>query len=245
MERYRHAEVITLYWPHVLQDNVRLTGPAVRHARVRRVTRGDAIRLLDGNGAVATGRITSLTADELSVDVEGVHRMPRPRALEVIVPVADRDRMLIAAEKCVELQVTAWRPAYFERSRSVSSRGEGERFRGKVLARMQSAMEQSGNPWLPAIHGEVEFIELLDQLPAADGCVLLHGEGEVLDARRWTGTHVVAVGPEGGLEPVELSAARSRGWAVAKLGASTLRFETAIIAAAAVIRAARLWTGSE
>ncbi len=245
MERDGRGGVITLYWPHVSVGTVQLTGPAVRHARVRRVVAADTIRLLDGAGGVATGVIASLSRDELTVEIERVDRLPPPRGLEVVVPVADRERMLMAAEKCVELQVSAWRPAYFARSRSVSPRGEGSRFREKVVARMQTALEQSGNPWLPAIHEEVEFISLLDALSPGDGKVLLHREGEVLVTNRWQRTNVLAVGPEGGLEPDELSAARDRGWTVASLAASTLRFETAIIAGGAVVRAAQLSTRSE
>ena len=47
----------------------------------------------------------------------------------------------------------------------------------------------------------------------------------------------IAVGPEGGLEQHEVAAAESSGWRVASLGPTTLRFETAVIAGAAVVRA--------
>jgi hypothetical protein len=45
-----------------------------------------------------------------------------------------------------------------------------------------------------------------------------------------------ALGPEGGIEPEELDSLGSLGWRKARLASTTLRFETAGIAAVAVIR---------
>ena len=133
--------------------DVELDESAAAHARARRVGPGEPARLLDGKGGVAQGIISTLGKRSLTVQVQEVARTPRPLQLEVIVPVADRDRMLVAAEKCAELQVTAWRPALFSRSRSVTPRGEGPKFREKVEARMRSALEQSGGAWMPDVFG--------------------------------------------------------------------------------------------
>jgi len=43
-------------------------------------------------------------------------------------------------------------------------------------------------------------------------------------------------GPEGGIEPDEMRALRDRGWQPARVGLTTLRFETAGLAAIAVCR---------
>jgi 16S rRNA (uracil1498-N3)-methyltransferase len=45
------------------------------------------------------------------------------------------------------------------------------------------------------------------------------------------------VGPEGGTEDDELAFLETGGWVRARLGAATLRFETAAVAAIGVIRA--------
>jgi 16S rRNA (uracil1498-N3)-methyltransferase len=47
-------------------------------------------------------------------------------------------------------------------------------------------------------------------------------------------------GPEGGLEPDERHALLAAGWQPARLAGTTLRFETAGLAAAAVVRAAQM-----
>jgi 16S rRNA (uracil1498-N3)-methyltransferase len=46
----------------------------------------------------------------------------------------------------------------------------------------------------------------------------------------------IALGPEGGLEAEELARFRDAGWRAASLGANVLRFETAGIAALALVR---------
>jgi 16S rRNA (uracil1498-N3)-methyltransferase len=48
------------------------------------------------------------------------------------------------------------------------------------------------------------------------------------------------LGPEGGIEADELAFLEANGWRPARLASTTLRFETAGIAAIAVIRAAQL-----
>jgi 16S rRNA (uracil1498-N3)-methyltransferase len=51
---------------------------------------------------------------------------------------------------------------------------------------------------------------------------------------------VLVFGPEGGLEPGERERLAAAEWMPASLGRTTLRFETAGLAAAAVVRAAQL-----
>jgi 16S rRNA (uracil1498-N3)-methyltransferase len=51
---------------------------------------------------------------------------------------------------------------------------------------------------------------------------------------------VVLLGPEGGIEADELAFLEAKGWRPARLASTTLRFETAGLAAIAVIRAAQL-----
>ena len=108
---------------------------------------------------------------------------------------------------------------------------------------MQSALEQSDGAWLPTMLSEDELAAVLAGVDAHER-VLLDASGEALPAARWASVEALAVGPEGGLEEDEIAGAREQGWRVATLGASTLRFETAIIAGAAVIRAAQLQSRS-
>jgi 16S rRNA (uracil1498-N3)-methyltransferase len=241
VERQHRSPVVNLFCDEAIAEGeMRLRDGAAHHARVRRVHTGQPLRLLDGKGRIAAGTLVTLAKDDITVSVEHVMDVPRPVLLEVIVPIADRDRMLWAAEKCVELQITAWRPAYFARSRSVSPRGEGARFREKVRARMRSALEQSGGAWLPELHDDCEFLAAMHAVDPAWRRLLMEAGGGPLSELTSNVATVMAVGPEGGIDDTELTLAHDNGWLSASLGAVTLRFETAIIAGAAVIRATQL-----
>ena len=240
MEREHHTMITLFHEGELRAGPAALSDDAAHHARVRRVVMGDRVRLVNGTGSIADGRVASLSNREIAVEVEHLTAVPRPSGLAVIVPVADRDRMLLAAEKCAELQVTEWQPVFFARSRSVSPRGEGRRFRDKVIARMRAALEQSGGAWLPEVNEEIESADAWSTVMPAGHRLLLHAEGQPVLTSVTSGPMAIAVGPEGGFERAEIDAAERLGWVATSLGAGTLRFETAVIAGAAVIRATQL-----
>ena len=73
---------------------------AAHHARVRRLEAGAPVYVADGKGAQATGSIVRLGKKDLAIKLDDVRRSPRPPEVHVLVPIADRDRMLWCAEKC-------------------------------------------------------------------------------------------------------------------------------------------------
>lgn len=242
MERRDSQSVATFFWGDAVATGaeVTLADDALRHAIVRRLAPGDAVRVVSGRGAVATGHVVSGSRTRVVVGIDRISELPRPTALDVLVPIADRDHMLWAAEKCVEHQATSWRPVWYARSRSVASRGEGAKFADKVMARMRSALEQCGGAWMPDVHPEAEMAAAMDAIASTHERVMLAGDGAPMAALALTGAVAIAVGPEGGFEPEEVERAQATGWRLASLGTSVLRFETAMISAAAVIRAAQL-----
>ena len=135
---------------------VELDEAAAHHAHVKRLAAGDVVRLTSGNGRRALGTLAEVGKRRLSVEINiaAVESVAPPVPVALLAPVGDRDRMLMLAEKCVELGLSAWRPVVYHRSRSVSPRGEGEAFREKLRLRMVAALEQSGGAWLPDISPE-------------------------------------------------------------------------------------------
>ena len=237
VEREHRASVGTFYAPGSWGASVALSPEAVHHTRVRRLVAGDGVRLTSGDGRRAVGTIAALGKAEclVAVDASTLETLEPPPQIELIVPIGDRDRMLLLAEKAVELGVSSWRPVMFARSRSVSPRGEGDGFHAKVKARQVSALEQSGSAWLPSIHPEQRFSDLL----AAEGMrILLDADGErIADALPSLALPIsIAAGPEGGLEEAERDALIRAGWRPVSLGGNVLRFETAVIAALAIVR---------
>lgn len=233
--------MITVFVERELVRGTELDLPddAAQHVRVRRATAGEPIRLVDGRGTVAAGLLTAIGKRSVTTAVETVERHEPPSELVALVPVADRDRMLWAAEKCVELQVTRWQPVIYERSRSVSPRGEGPKFAARVRARMESALEQSGGAWLPQVNAEIPAADVWSTVDTATR-LIFQRDGARSIGTTTPGAVAFAIGPEGGFEQTEIEDALRQGWQSVSLGPTTLRFETAIIAAAAVVRATQL-----
>jgi 16S rRNA (uracil1498-N3)-methyltransferase len=222
--------------PFVAGDTLAVNDAATHHLRVRRAAIGDDIALYDGSGVVAEGRLTSLTTHRAQVAITTVRHAARPPAVHLLAPVADRDRMLWLAEKATELGLTSWRAIRWQRSRGVSPRGEGAAFAAKVRARMCAAVEQSGNPWLPAILPDAEPAAAATEGSGTGSRYLLTAAAPVmLPPMRAPVT--IALGPEGGIEDDEAALFERSGFVAASLGAHTLRFETAGVAALALVRA--------
>ena len=210
-----------------------------QHITVLRLGLGERVGLRDGAGRIATGTIVRLGRRNALVEVEQVGEVGAPPPVHLLVPVADRDRMLWLAEKAAELNVASWRPVLWQRSRSVSPRGDGPTFRSKVRTRMISALLQSRSAWLPEIFPEATPDRALAACPAlhAGTRIVLDASGGQVASLRLAAPLVVAVGPEGGFEEVELALLAESGFTSVAVGSAVLRFETAAIAGLAVARA--------
>jgi 16S rRNA (uracil1498-N3)-methyltransferase len=213
-----------------------LSEAAAHHARVKRLESGDRVRLTTGAGQLGQGTISSLSKRGVDIAVESVEDIPAPPAIHLRVPIGDKERMLWLAEKATELGITSWQAIRFRRSMSVTPRGEGAAFAEKIQARMISALEQSSGAWLPRILPDAPPTAI--DAPSGARRILLDASGGASAAS--ASEHVIVFGPEGGLEPAEREALLTDGWSPAKLAANTLRFETAGVAAVAVLRAGQL-----
>lgn len=242
------APVGTFYAPGAWGPVVELDDAAAHHASVKRLAVGDAVRLTSGDGRRVHATITELAKRRLTLSTIGetteeIASLPR---VELWAPVGDRERMLWLAEKATELGVSAWRPVIYRRSRSVSPRGEGDAFREKVRARMVSALEQSGGAWLPELLPDATLEQALADVPWETGLLLDPAGNPISDMLSRVTSHdsrltgrarlTLALGPEGGLDPDERDEILAIGWRRASLGANVLRFETAAVAALAIVR---------
>ncbi|HUF25763.1 MAG TPA: RsmE family RNA methyltransferase [Gemmatimonadaceae bacterium] len=246
MDGHDRAAVASFFTPEPIGDGatVVLGKEAAHHARVRRVAIGERVRLLDGNGGIGTGTLVRVTKSQLTVEISGREWADPPPPVHLLVPIADRDRMLMLAEKCAELGLTTWRPVLWRRSRSVMPRGEGSAFQGRVRARMIGALEQSGGGWLPVIYPDSRPEHAIAAVPPGPpgppGVRLLLApppRGVPLGSTELTSPATIALGPEGGFEDDELAMLTAAGFAATALGGNVLRFETAGIAAVAIVRA--------
>jgi len=215
---------------------VTLSGEAAHHIRVARVKVGERVELRDGAGKAAVGTLVKVTRNSALVDISETSEIAPPAAIHLLAPVADRDRMLWLAEKAVELGVTSWRPVVWRRSKSVSPRGEGPMFQAKVRSRMTSALIQSGGGWLPDMFPESTIERAVAAAPLGTR-ILLTKDGEPIAQVQLRAPVTIALGPEGGMEPAERDLFIGAAFLPVKLVGSTLRFETAGVAAVAIAAA--------
>jgi 16S rRNA (uracil1498-N3)-methyltransferase len=218
-----------------------ITGAEAKHAAtVNRTRPGQTVMIGNGRGLVATGEVIDATSAELTIDVETVLRVERPRpSITLVQALAKGDRDELAIQASTELGVDRVVP--WAASRSVS-RWEGakvEKGRDRWSAIVREAAKQSIRAWVPEV-GELASTRMVADLAAHSRVLVLEPDASapltsvVPDAR----PIVLVVGPEGGIAPDELSALTAAGAELVRLGETVLRTSTAGPAALAVLSGA-------
>jgi len=206
------------------------------HLRVRRVHDGEVVSIRDGAGLVGTGRLVRV-GKAWEVEVETLERRLAPPDLTLAVGAGDRERFTWVVEKAVELGVTTLVPLETERTVGVSTRVRPVHL-AKLRRQALEAVKQSGNPWTCALEAPVGIDEFLKREVAGQAW-LADPAGRPPPEQLSGGGCTIVVGPEGGLSERERVTAIETGYAPISLGTNLLRFETAAVAAAAVVEAAR------
>ena len=216
---------------------VQLSRDEAHHAlNVLRLAAGQEVELFDGRGGAAAGRIGSAGRGEVCVAIE--QAMPRRSRQGAVVhlgfAVPKGRRLDWLLEKATELGAASLQPVLFERSvagQGQLSEGKRRRWAGHCVA----AAKQCGLDWLPQLHEPATLAELLDRWRAELKIVGEAGEGSSSIAGALAGRHKdqavgLLIGPEGGLTESEDAAVREGGFVSVRLGATTLRIETAAVA---------------
>jgi 16S rRNA (uracil1498-N3)-methyltransferase len=207
------------------------------HLRVRRAEDGESVEVRDGEGLIGVGRLVQV-GKSWDVDVTTAARAARTAELTLAVGAGDRDRFAWVVEKATELGVTSVIPLESERTAGVATRVRTqhlERLRRHAL----EAVKQSGAAWATRVEQPVSVAELSGRPLVGQGWVA-DANGEAVPAVVEATPLTVVIGPEGGLTDDEVGRLRVAGYTAVSLGAHTLRFETAAIAAAAAAVAGRL-----
>jgi 16S rRNA (uracil1498-N3)-methyltransferase len=213
--------------------------------RVLRLTDGDAVEVLDGEGGVFEVRLEG-QGRKLTGRVTGSRRERRRVPLiSAALAVGRKERFKAAVEKLAELGCyRIWPLAADHIQFRNSLAGQAE----KLQAVAVSALKQSRQPFLTRIEQPVALAELLagadtDNLrpvvchPAEDGMVAEPGWGAMAESGA---EYVLVIGPEGGFSSSELELIARRSDVRLQLGPYWLRSETAAVAGFAVL-ADRLW----
>ena len=206
------------------------------HLRVRRAVEGNQVRALDGAGTIAEGVLVRVGKD-FAIRIEHVATVPQPPRFALVVGAGDKERFGWLAEKAAELGVTDLLPLKAERTRSVAA-GIREGHVHALQRRARQAIKQSGAGWAPQVGAPVD-VRFAASQGVPDYRWLADATGESPPELPPNVPLVVVVGPEGGLIPAEREVFLAAGFRRVRFAPDLLRFETAALAAAAVVASQR------
>jgi 16S rRNA (uracil1498-N3)-methyltransferase len=215
--------------------------------KVRRVRAGESVEILDGRGHKWTATLAS-AGRRARVEIVAIVREPEPPTRIVLLGLAEPAATLDALTGASELGATQLVLIRCERSQGHAPSS------ARIERVLRAAMRQCGRPSPPEVLGgppgdawaladalahRVEFSGVFgDPRPAAEADP--HSEPHP-DAA--AGVRLL-VGPEGGLCPAEIEAARVAGFRGVYLGPWILRTPTAVVALLARLGARGLASGS-
>lgn len=215
--------------PIVAGSRVPLAGDEFHHAaRVARVRIGERIEVLDGRGSAAVATVVEASRDRVEVEIgSAIPSREAPVGITLASALIAPDKYELVLQKGCELGVARFVPMLTERVETRVERILGKIDRWERI--LLEAAKQCGRATVPRIDAPLEF----DRVIAGEKGLVVFDADESPDS--WPSLPVARVtlliGPEGGLTPGELAAARQTGAAVCSLGPRRLRAETAAIAA--------------
>ncbi len=238
-------QIHRFYCDSIIQPQTVLTGTEAHHVNsVLRLKCGDVVELFDGHGALAKAAVAELSSKQVTLQIKEVitHPAPKRPAIIIAASVAKGERFDWLVGKCTEFGVDRIIPIIFERTvKQPKNPKIVDRWRNITVA----AAKQCKRLFLPVIDSPVQFTEAVTKL-AADypGARILVGSladnAKPLIKMEFDDRNVIAfIGPEGGFTETENELLTNAGAQPVQLTDTVLRVETAAIAFAAVLAAAR------
>lgn len=213
--------------------------------RVLRLGTGDAVQLADENGMVYFGAINQVAKEWVAVKitssclaVESDSTAPR---ITVCQALPKGDKIDLILQKGTELGAHDF--CLFGGRRSVAKIRDDQQITklGRWNRITTEAARQCGRPDIPEVTWRPSAVEAANDAGQELRLILWEGEREhsLKDALSVVGkptSLIVAIGPEGGFDPLEVCHFSQHGFLPVSLGARILRTETASIAILAVIQ---------
>jgi len=207
-----------------------------QHAvRVLRLSVGDEVMLMDGEGSFFRAELTETSKKRCSYRI--VEAQPQPRQWMghlhlAMAPTKNMDRTEWLAEKATEIgfdELTFLRCQFSERTVLKEERID------KILV---SAMKQSHKAWKPLLNGMTAFKEFVGRSYRGGKFIChcydqpdLQAKQLLKDVLKGGEDALVLIGPEGDFSIDEVRLAEQQGFVPVSLGRSRLRTETAALVA--------------
>ncbi len=216
-------------------DRVLVTGHRHRHLfRARRLTTGDALRVVDGAGSARSGTVIDIGPERATIALgESIPANESSRHIELLAPIPKGSRLSWMVEKSTEVGASAIRLLRTERGPRKIGVGTLARLRRVAIA----AVEQSHRSVVPKISGPHGFDELPELLRSLPERWVLQPGAESAEAKAAGERAALLVGPEGGWAPDELQRLEELACRPLDLGPTVLRIETAAVVGCAALLA--------
>lgn len=213
-------------------DRWRLSPRQASHVRtVLKLAEGDQCRagLIDQGTGTATLECIKNNEIEIFFKVDSKPMPALPLSLLLALPRPKMlKRMLVDAASLGIKRIVLVNAAKVDKSYWQTPHLKGDLLREKLLL----GLEQAGDPVLPELHLAPRFRPFVeDQLDAwaGSGQRLLAHPGPFADMPRGlAGPATLAIGPEGGWTPFEVTLLEQQGFACHRFGSRILRVETAL-----------------
>ena len=230
--------------PIIAGEELQLPEASAYHvARVLRLRAGAPLVVFDGSGADFRCEVTVVEGDR--VRARAMQRMAglgeSPLAVTLVQGISRGERMDWTLQKATELGERAIVPVLSARSvvrlDEKQAAAKLRHWRGIVVA----ACEQCGRSTIPEVRPPLDLGAFFATAPREGQRLVLNpvGQRSLAGLASAAARIELLIGPEGGLEDAELSAAERAGFAPVRLGPRVLRTETAAVAALSVLQA--LW----
>ena len=211
-----------------------------RHiVQVLRMKKGEQLNLTDGKGNIFTTAIADDHKKHCVVEIQGTsHKEQEARKVSIAISLLkNANRFEWFLEKATEIGVNEIIPLVCERT-------EKEKFRhDRMQGILVSAMLQSQQCWLPALHEPIAYELLFRQEEVANAsqkfiahCIEKEKRNLADLVNDSLPSQIILIGPEGDFTPAEIELAISQHFVPVTLGETRLRTETAGIVAATILK---------
>lgn len=213
--------------------------------RVLRLGTGENVQLIDENGIEYSGSINQVAKEWVAVKIDSSHLSDSGDSTGTRITICQAlpkgDKIDLILQKGTELGANGfW---IFGGRRSVARIAHDQQAKklerwNKIVA---EAARQCGRADIPAVSWHKSAIEAADQTHQELRLLLWEGELKTTLKDALTGVEkpssvIVAIGPEGGLDPLEVHHFADQGFQPVSLGTRILRTETASIAILSIMQ---------
>jgi len=221
------------YTTQIQNDHAILDAGESHHCvKVLRLTNGDAVQLIDGNGGFYDAVIEKADHRQCLLKITCVRKDFEKRNYHIhiaMAPTKNIDRFEWFVEKCTEIGIDEITPILCEHSERKILKPE------RVQRVIVSAVKQSLKAYIPVLNPLQSFTEFIENNTASTRKFIAHCYDEpkekIADSIHPGESILIMIGPEGDFSGEEVDRALNMGFHGLSLGNSRLRTETAGVVA--------------